>query len=165
MESCHLGNCYLGKCTVGKLPLFLHGEVATWEVFIWKNVHFGSCRLGNCTFGKFPLGKIPLGSCRLGKYLNQNYRFNFFNELALNNWAVNLHFNLTPILLGLFLRVKTPFLNCVPFRALLTLSENFASPPSSLESGMTNDHDCGPSFIKSIEKNTKIFLRRFVHLF
>ena len=33
----------LGKCTFEKFPLFLHGEVATWEIAAWKK-----------TFGKIP---------------------------------------------------------------------------------------------------------------
>ena len=38
-------NCYLVKCTFRKLLLFLHGEVATWEVVIREIAHLGSCHL------------------------------------------------------------------------------------------------------------------------
>ena len=72
----------MGKCTFGKLPLFLHGEVATWEIVTWENVHSGSCPFS--LMGKLPLGKLSfgkmyiwevaawefahLGSCHLGKH-------------------------------------------------------------------------------------------------
>ena len=56
-----------------KLPLFLQGEVATWEIVIWENVHLESAaweiaHLGSCHLEKYPckvaawekaFGKVP----------------------------------------------------------------------------------------------------------
>ena len=50
----------MGKCTFGNLQLFLHGEVATWEIATWVNVHLGSCRFSF-------LGNLPLGTLSFGK--------------------------------------------------------------------------------------------------
>ena len=51
------------------MPLFLYGEVATWEIVILENVHLGNCTFGkNCHLGKYPwevaawekaFGKVP----------------------------------------------------------------------------------------------------------
>ena len=59
----------LGKCTFEKFPLFLHGEVATWEIVIWENVHLESCRLGNCHLGKYPW-EVAAGKKTFGKVPN-----------------------------------------------------------------------------------------------
>ena len=59
----------LGKCTFEKFPLFLHGEVATWEIVIWENVHLESCRLGNCHLEKYPW-EVAAGKKTFGKVPN-----------------------------------------------------------------------------------------------
>ena len=55
----------LGKCTIGKLPLFLHGEVAIWEIVTWVNVHLGSCLLGSCHLGKYTFRDLMFGKLHI----------------------------------------------------------------------------------------------------
>ena len=59
----------LGKCTFEKFPLFLHGEVATWEIVIWENVYTWKVADWEIATWKNTLGKLPLGKRPLGKYL------------------------------------------------------------------------------------------------